>query len=112
MITNAEKDSANSQEFPEPSKTQQVVERVEDRKLEPAMVMESTTSTLPPPIPSLKREPSAGISGTEGSSFYIESVSKSFSSTPGYLANRWNAANSSFSTPASSQQAQFITPTM
>ncbi|TVY39085.1 Homeobox protein [Lachnellula subtilissima] len=39
-----------------------------------------------------------------------ESVTKSFSSTPGYLANRWNNMNSSFSTPISSQTPIFLTP--
>jgi hypothetical protein len=38
-----------------------------------------------------------------------EMLSKSFSSTPGYLANRWN---SSFSTPATTQKSSqdFVTP--
>jgi hypothetical protein len=37
-------------------------------------------------------------------------VIKSFSSTPGYLANRWSSINSSISTPASSQKPAFCTP--
>ncbi|TVY12779.1 Homeobox protein YOX1 [Lachnellula arida] len=41
-----------------------------------------------------------------------ESVTKSFSSTPGYLANRWNNINSSFSTPTPSQAPIFSTPPM
>lgn len=41
-----------------------------------------------------------------------EMLSKSFSSTPGYLANRWNSTNSSFSTPATTQKSSqdFVTP--
>jgi hypothetical protein len=41
-----------------------------------------------------------------------ESVIKSFSSTPGYLANRWNPANGSSSTPASTQITPRVTPIM
>ncbi|KAH8657463.1 hypothetical protein BGZ60DRAFT_434430 [Tricladium varicosporioides] len=41
---------------------------------------------------------------------FADSVYKSFSSTPGYLANRWNNPNSSFSTPTTSQVATFSTP--
>ena len=39
-----------------------------------------------------------------------DTVSKSFSSTPGYLSNRWNTVNSSFSTPSSSQVPAVTTP--
>jgi hypothetical protein len=41
-----------------------------------------------------------------------ESVVKSFSSTPGYLANRWNAPNTSSSTPISAQVTPQVTPSM
>ena len=41
-----------------------------------------------------------------------ENLGSSFSSTPGYLANRWNLANSSFSTPSTSQIATVATPPM
>jgi hypothetical protein len=40
-----------------------------------------------------------------------ESVSQSFSSTPGYLANRWNAVNS-FSTPGPTPATILATPSM
>jgi hypothetical protein len=39
-----------------------------------------------------------------------DNVSKSFSSTPGYLANRWNTMHSSFSTPSASQVPAATTP--
>ncbi|EHK96950.1 putative Homeobox-leucine zipper protein ROC5 [Glarea lozoyensis 74030] len=39
-----------------------------------------------------------------------DNVSKSFSSTPGYLANRWNTMHSSFSTPSASQVPIATTP--
>ena len=67
--------------------------------------------TLPPPA-TLKRQASA-ISLGEGSSFSGQDhFVKSFNSTPGYLANRWNNMNSSFSTPAASQKPVFTTPNM
>jgi hypothetical protein len=63
--------------------------------------------------PNMKHQASSGISITESSSMSTtESVIKSFSSTPGYLANRWNSINSSFSSPAPSQQPTFSTPSM
>ncbi|TVY83353.1 Homeobox protein YOX1 [Lachnellula suecica] len=50
-------------------------------------------------------------SSAESSSFSAtEILTKSFSSTPGYLANRWNASYSSQSTPTSSQAYMFSTP--
>jgi len=51
-----------------------------------------------------------GVDST--SSSMPENLGLSFSSTPGYLANRWNLANSSFSTPSSSQIAPVATPPM
>lgn len=75
---------------------------------EVAAVVEEVVATLPPP---LLRRGSSGVSINESSSFPIpETTTKSFSSTPGYLANRWNTYNSSFSTPASSQAPVFTTP--
>lgn len=52
-------------------------------------------------------------SGVRTSSVSIsEGVVKTFSSTPGYLANRWNPANNASSTPASIQlNLPQITPT-
>lgn len=70
---------------------------------------ESSQSSLlqSTPMPSSSQEKS----GTEPSSLpSSESVIKSFLSTPGYLANRWNPANSF--TPASSQSALLATPPM
>lgn len=65
--------------------------------------------TFLPPL--LKRQVSSTISVNESSSLpTTESVIKSFSSTPGYLANRWSSINNSISTPASSQQPAFCTP--
>jgi hypothetical protein len=52
-------------------------------------------------------------SSIESSAFSAtDSVTKSFTSTPGYLANRWNTGNSSFSTPTSSEAPIFSTPPM
>ncbi len=62
-----------------------------------------------PPTP--KQEASPGIMNTEASSVSVtESVIKSFSSTPGYLANRWNNINKSFSTPPPSKLPPLTTP--
>ncbi|KAF4627155.1 hypothetical protein G7Y89_g11003 [Cudoniella acicularis] len=66
-------------------------------------------------LPSLNRpniapEVLSSITTANESTSFTESVTKSFSSTPGYLANRWNNISSSFSTPASSQAPTFLTP--
>lgn len=65
-----------------------------------------------PFVPSLKRQSSSSISinhnAPESNS---ESVAKSFTSTPGYLANRWNPSNS-FSTSSSSLPPFSVTPPM
>lgn len=78
---------------------------------QPEEAEEAVEPTLPPPA-TLKRQASA-ISLGEGSSFSGQDhFVKSFNSTPGYLANRWNNMNSSFSTPAASQNPLFTTPNM
>ncbi|KAE8444583.1 hypothetical protein EG329_014414 [Mollisiaceae sp. DMI_Dod_QoI] len=95
---------------------QEPVEILEPRRIEdPIKMVEQTVqpSAEPTgPLPArLNREASSGISLPESSSFSAnENVFKSFSSTPGYLANRWNSISSSFSTPASSQTAPMVTP--
>ena len=102
---------ADSQELPEVSEPllEEPVEVANDLS---ENAVESTSAPISHPTPASRREPSSGISGFEGSSFSISSVFKSFSSTPGYLANRWNATNNSFSTPISSHTAPFVTPSM
>jgi hypothetical protein len=88
---------------PEPAE-----ERVEVAKSEEVEPVADKPAFLPP---LLKRQASSRISITESSSIpTTENVIKSFSSTPGYLANRWNSVNSSFSSPASSQLPTFCTP--
>jgi hypothetical protein len=83
-------------------------ERVNVAKEEAVFGVESRPAFLPP---LLKRQSSSATSVNESSSLpTTENVFKSFSSTPGYLANRWNSVNSSFSTPASSSQPTFRTP--
>jgi len=78
------------------------------QKEETEVIIEERPAFLPP---LLKRQASSAISINETSSLpTAESVVKSFSSTPGYLANRWNSVNSSFSSPASSQQPALSTP--
>ncbi len=78
------------------------------KKEETVFGTESRPAFLPP---LLQRKSSSATSVNESSSLpTAENVFKSFSSTPGYLANRWNSVNSSFSTPASSSQPTFRTP--
>lgn len=68
---------------------------------------------LPPSSAASELHNAAVNSSIESSSFSAtESVTKSFTSTPGYLANRWNTGNSSFSTPTSSEAPMFSTPPM
>lgn len=69
--------------------------------------------SVPSILPTLKAQSSSEISSTQTSLLTVtETVSKSFSSTPGYIANRWNTVNSSYSTPSSSYTAPFATPSM
>jgi len=107
-----ENDIASSQE----SQTQEPIRvkgQAADENAAPTNPVESSQSSLPSSIPTLKSQSSSDSKNTQTSSFSItESVLKSFSSTPGYLSNRWNAVNSSFSTPPSSQIALFGTPAM
>jgi hypothetical protein len=111
LANTQETEVADSQELLNTSEPLHVEEPVEVAKDLPKNVAE-TKPSIPHPAPTLKRECSSGVSGIEASSFSISSVFKSFLSTPGYLANRWNATNGSFSTPISSQTAQFVTPPM
>jgi hypothetical protein len=91
--------------LPEPAK-----ERVEVANGEGVEAVADDRSAFLPPM---KHQASSDISVTESSSMpTTESVIKSFSSTPGYLANRWNSINNSFSSPVSSQQPTFCTPPM
>lgn len=98
-------------EFLEPREIEERVEVVEGEGAD--VSVNEKTSSLPPPIPALNRQ-SSRLSGHEASSSSSanESVVKSFSSTPGYLANRWNSIHNSFSTPSSSHAPTFVTPTM
>ncbi len=79
---------------------------VEMAKVASELVADEEVPSLPP---MLKRQSSSGLSFA--SSFSTpENAVTTFSPTPGYLANRWNSINSSFSIPISSQQAIFETP--
>ncbi|KAG4438170.1 hypothetical protein IFR05_006338 [Cadophora sp. M221] len=92
--------------LPKPVETPVEVEKEIEPEVEAAV--EEVAAALPPP---LLRRASSGTSVNDSSSFPItDTTTKSFSSTPGYLANRWNAYNSSFSSPSSSQVPAFTTP--
>jgi hypothetical protein len=109
---------ASSQE--ETDSCQDEVEFLEPRPAEECILSEKsepvgviTDDNAVPLLPMLKRQSSSGISNLEnGTCSATQSVSRSFSSTPGYLANRWNPISSSFSfsTPSSSQLTSFATP--
>ncbi|CZT49896.1 related to LIM homeobox protein [Rhynchosporium secalis] len=84
------------------------VEAEKKTEVEIEPFMEETVSTLPPP---LLRRGSSAISLPESSSMpRPDTAIKSFSSTSGYLSNRWNPYNSSFSSPSSSHAPAFTTP--
>lgn len=84
-----------------------------EMKEEPQGTILESKVSIPPTIPtretqSLPDTPSSQSSSIPGP----ENVFKSFSSTPGYLSNRWNTVNSALSTPYSFQSSLFTTPTM
>jgi hypothetical protein len=92
--------------------TQTIVGSSNSAKQGPAESPESRNS-LPQSTSKTSTQYSPATSSTEISSFSAgESVIKSFSSTPGYLANRWNPANNSSATPLSSQSGPVVTPPM
>jgi hypothetical protein len=114
---------AISQKIPSSQETdicQDEVEFLEPRPAEECILSEKsepvgviTDDNAVPLLPMLKRQSSSGISNLEnGTCSATQSVSRSFSSTPSYLANRWNPISSSFSfsTPSSSQLTSFATP--
>jgi hypothetical protein len=107
-IASSQEETGSYQDEAEILHPEPVEERVEVAKSEEVEPIADKPAFLPP---LLRCQASPGISITESSSIpATESVIKSFSSTPGYLANRWNSVNSSFSSPASSQLPTFCTP--
>jgi hypothetical protein len=69
------------------------------------------SNSLPQSTSKASTRSSPATSSTEIASFSAaESVIKSFSSTPGYLANRWNPANNSSAAPLSSQSGPVVAP--
>jgi hypothetical protein len=69
------------------------------------------SNSLPQSTSKASTRSSPATSSTEIGSFSAaESVIKSFSSTPGYLANRWNPANNSSAAPLSSQSGPVVAP--
>ena len=108
VLDSQQKVATEPEELPGTSELRHVEERVGFVDVE--LVKES--SSLPTSVVPSRRAASSGVLASEGSSLPTENVFKSFSSTPGYLANRWNAGGGSFLTPAHAQAPQFITPTM
>ena len=110
MGSSQESDIANLEELQKPSASQPIESHVKVEKDGPKEAIENRRYSLPASMPALNQQRSFEVSGTEATPFSVESVIKSFSSTPGYLANRWNATNGSFSTPTSAKQANMQTP--
>ncbi|KAE9381474.1 hypothetical protein N431DRAFT_7078 [Stipitochalara longipes BDJ] len=108
-IISSQGESGSHQDEVEILLPESTVERVDVAKNEEVKVFTDDRPVFLPPL--LRRQASSAASINENSSLpTTESVIKSFSSTPGYLANRWNSVNSSFSSPASFQQPTFCTP--
>lgn len=107
---NLEQHITSSQEAGDIPVPQKLDERVEISREDTAQIIEGSQSSLPSSIPTSITQ-SSGVSNTQTSSFSISgSVLKSFSSTPGYLSNRWNTVNNSNLTPTTSQTAPLVTP--
>jgi hypothetical protein len=70
------------------------------------------SSQVDPELPEILKEEGDAIleALSNPNSSLSDNVSKSFSSTPGYLANRWNTMHSPFSTPTASQAPPITTP--
>jgi hypothetical protein len=111
LVSSQDHDETSScQDEREALRSEPTVERPDSSQSEilSSLPVENNGITLPP---ILRHQESSPISKANViSSSVNESVVKSFSSTPGYLANRWNSINSSFSTPPRSQFPASITP--
>jgi hypothetical protein len=109
-VTSSQEEAGSSQEV-------EAMETHKEKRVDVVKLSEELVGEAQPLLPTLNAasEIQAAVVGSsaESSSFSAtESVTKSFSSTPGYLANRWNTINSSFSTPTSPQAPTFSTPPM
>jgi hypothetical protein len=112
IASSQESDITKLEELQKPSESQPIESHVKVEKDGLEEAIENRRYSLSASTPALNQQRSPEVSGTEATPFSVESVIKSFSSTPGYLANRWNATNGSFSTPMSSQTASYVTPSM
>jgi hypothetical protein len=104
-ITGSQDDAASSDvEFLEPRTAEERAEEVEVELI--------PSSQVEPELLEVQKEDAEASPNaiTNANSLFSDSVSKSFSSTPGYLANRWNTVQSSFSTPQVPQAPVFTTP--
>ncbi|CAL3962340.1 hypothetical protein PZA11_000469 [Diplocarpon coronariae] len=105
---NAETYDEEVEEFSEAKSVKSVVKSERGAEVEVEAIVEQVTATLPPQLP---HQTSSGASVADSSSFSAtNNAARSFSSTPGYLANRRKAFDSSFSTPSSSGVHAFSTP--
>jgi hypothetical protein len=117
FVPNSQPEHANSQDQDDRSSCHEGVdvshsaERPVSSQSEDLVPLASDNVSQVPPTP--RPQGSSASSAPDAvSSSLDESVIKSFSSTPGYLANRWNTTGSSFSTPPSSHFLTSITPPM
>lgn len=112
MICSEEQYTTTSLEIADLPELHEKEERIRTPNMNVAEPIKDSQTSSPPSIPSLTAQ-SSDISNTHESPFAItESVLKSFTSTPGYLSNRWNTTNSPSSTPLCSQTASSVTPSM
>jgi hypothetical protein len=106
-------DIISPQEAGEAAEPRNLEKHVSPLEEESPNVTAETEASIPSTIPTFMTQSSAEISNIHSSSFIVlETVSKSFSSTPGYISNRWNAVNGGFSPPSSSDPHPFATPSM
>lgn len=114
VAPDSQSDPAQTQENDETE-----VDREESEKVQPEPILEHPISSQREKLsqlaenamsfmPSSLSRQGSGVSTTD----VDDSVVKSFTSTPGYLANRWNNYNSSSSTPPSSHIPTTSTPPM
>ncbi|TVY47268.1 hypothetical protein LOCC1_G002097 [Lachnellula occidentalis] len=105
----------SSQEDIGSSQEVEAMETPKEKHVDLVKVLEEVVGETQPLLPTLDATSEVDVTVVDYSAECSscpasESVTKSFSSTPGYLANRWNNINSSFSTPTSSQAPIFSTP--
>ncbi|CAG8950338.1 hypothetical protein HYFRA_00006831 [Hymenoscyphus fraxineus] len=114
-----QEEPTNSQEgFTSPQEKEEFLDPRNDEESARAIIekeqpiLEKEDSTIPIATPITERCEDSVVATSSTNSSFSEYVSKSFSSTPGYLSNRWNSVHvgNSFSAPSSAQATKITTP--